>query len=356
MALDARTGAIRALVGGRDYGASQLNHTLARRQPGSAFKPFVYGAAFQGALDGVRPVITPATRVVDEPTTFFYDNKQYAPNNYGQEFHGPVTVREALTLSLNVATVKVAEMIGYQRVADWARRVGIKGVEPTPSLALGAYEMTPLEVAAAYTVFPTNGMRAEPFFLDRVVGPVGTVWEQKPSVRRALDARVAYLVTELMVDVINRGTGAGVRAHGFTAPAAGKTGTSHDGWFAGFTSNLVCAVWVGFDDNRELGLSGAAAAAPIWAEFMKRAVASSGYRDPQPFMRPAGIASVTIDPESGELAVAGGCPASVDEVFIAGTEPATFCALHGGNGVSRFPPFTWLSRIFGGRKRQPETR
>ena len=191
-------------------------------------------------------------------------------------------------------------MIGYQRVADWARRVGIKGVEPTPSLALGAYEMTPLEVAAAYTVFPTNGMRAEPFFLDRVVGPVGTVWEQKPSVRRALDARVAYLVTELMVDVINRGTGAGVRAHGFTAPAAGKTGTSHDGWFAGFTSNLVCAVWVGFDDNRELGLSGAAAAAPIWAEFMKRAVASSGYRDPQPFMRSAGIVSVTIDPESGD--------------------------------------------------------
>jgi penicillin-binding protein 1B len=339
------------VAGGRDYGASQLNRALARRQPGSAFKPFVYGAAFQSALDGIRPAITPATRVVDEPTVFLYDNKEYTPNNYGQQFYGSVTVREALMRSLNVATVKIAERAGFRRVADFARRAGVQDIQPTPSLALGSYEMTPLEVAGAYTVFPTNGMRAEPTFLDRIVGPSGTMLHEEPSVKRAVDPRVAYLVTSLMVDVLNRGTGAGVRARGFAAPAAGKTGTSHDGWFAGFTSNLVCIVWVGFDDNRELGLSGAASAAPIWAEFMKRAVATPGYNNPQPFTRPQGITSVPIDPESEELAVEGACPVVVDEVFLAGTEPTAFCSLHSGeNRITSAAPFRWLSRVFGRRR------
>ena len=163
-------GEIKALVGGRDYGESQLNHVLARRQPGSAFKPFVYAAAFEGAVDGVQPIVTPATTVMDEPTTFDFDGKEYTPNNYGEKFHGKVTLREALTDSLNVATVKVAELVGYTRVTDMAHQFGLDpSIQPTPSVALGAYEMTPLEVAAGYTIFANEGVRTEPMFIRNVV-------------------------------------------------------------------------------------------------------------------------------------------------------------------------------------------
>src|SRR5271168_2875496 len=162
VAMDARTGEIRALVGGRNYGESQLNHALAHRQPGSVFKPFVYAAAFDNAVDGVQPVITPSTTVDDEPTTFEFDNKEYTPNNYGEKFMGHVTVRDALTNSLNVATVTVAELIGYGRVVQIARQMGLgTNIQPTPAVALGAYEMTPVDVAAGYTAFATMGTRAE---------------------------------------------------------------------------------------------------------------------------------------------------------------------------------------------------
>ena len=289
--LDPHTGEIKALIGGRDYGESQLNHILARRQPGSAFKPFVYAAAFEGAVDGVQPIVTPATTVMDEPTTFDFDGKEYTPNNYGEKFHGKVTLREALTYSLNVATVKVAELVGYTRVTDMAHQFGLDpSIQPTPSVALGAYEMTPLEVAAGYTILANEGVRTEPMFIRNVVNAEGESLEQNAiRSRRALDPRVAYLVTSMMEDVIDHGTGATVRARGFNAPAAGKTGTSRDGWFAGYTSNLLAIVWVGFDDNRDLGLSGANAPAPIWAEFMKRAMALPAYRDVQPFEMPEGV-------------------------------------------------------------------
>ena len=157
-------------------------------------------------------------------------------------------------------------------------------IQPTPAVALGAYDMTPLEVAAGYTVFANGGVRAEPMFIDRVVDSQGAAIERGAvRTRAALDPRVAYQVTNILEDVINHGTGATVRARGFHGPAAGKTGTSRDGWFAGYTSNLLCIVWVGFDDNRDLGLSGAASAAPIWAEFMKRATALPAYHDLQRF-------------------------------------------------------------------------
>ena len=281
VAMDPRTGEIRALVGGRNYGESQLNHALARRQPGSAFKPFVYAAAFDNAAEGLQPVITPLTTVVDEPTTFNFDGNDYTPNNFGEKFYGTVTAREALIHSLNVATVKVAEMVGYDRVVTVARQMGLsQNIQATPAVALGAYEMTPIDVAAGYTAFATNGTRAEPLYIRSVVGTDGAVVEKDdPKTRPALDPRVAYLVTTLMEDVMSQGTGAVVRSLGFDAPAAGKTGTSRDGWFAGFTSNLICVIWVGFDDNRDLGLSGTAAAAPIWAEFMKRAVALPAYQE-----------------------------------------------------------------------------
>src|ERR1700682_995915 len=167
---------------------------------------------------------------------------------------GTVTARDALTLSLNVATVKVAEMVGYGRVVEMARQVGLdKDILATPSVALGAYEMTPLEVAGGYTVFANGGIRAEPMYLRSVKNSEGAIVERfDPKPRRALDPRVSFLVTGFLEDVVNRGSGAAVRSRGFAAPAGGKTGTSRDGWFAGFTSNLVCIVWVGFDDNRDL--------------------------------------------------------------------------------------------------------
>jgi len=348
--LDPHSGEIKALIGGRDYGQSQLNHVLARRQPGSAFKPFVFAAAFEGAVDGVQPIVTPATTVMDEPTTFDFDGKEYTPNNYGEKFQGKVTVRQALTQSLNVATVKVAEMVGYTRVTDMAHQFGLDpSIHPTPAVALGAYEMTPLEVAGGYTILANEGVRAEPMFIRDVVDSTGESIEHNAiRTHRALDPRVAYLVTSMMEDVVNHGTGATVRSRGFTAPAAGKTGTSRDGWFAGYTSNLLCIVWVGFDDNRDLGLSGANAPAPIWADFMKRAIALPAYSNVQPFVMPEGVIRVTIDPESQQLATPE-CPITREEVYIHGTEPTEFCALHGGHMASDAPPASWLSRIFGGK-------
>ena len=184
--------------------------------------------SFDNAVDGVQPVITPATTIDDEPTTFEFDGKEYTPNNYGERFMGRVTVRDALTNSLNVATVKVAELIGYGRVVQVARKMGLgMNIQPTPSVALGAYEMTPIDVAAGYTTFATMGTRAEPQFLRIVVNADGTPLEKfTPQTHLALDPRVAFLVDSLLKDVLNRGTGASVRARGFTLPAAGKTGTT----------------------------------------------------------------------------------------------------------------------------------
>jgi penicillin-binding protein 1B len=353
--LDPHNGNILAIVGGRNYGQSQLNHITARRQPGSVFKPFVYAAAFDSAVKGLTPLVTPATTVVDEPTTFDFEGKEYTPNNYGETFHGTVSLRDALAYSLNVATVKVAEMVGYGRVVDMARQLGLDDdIQPTPAVALGAYDMTPLEVAAGYTVFANSGTRAEPVLIDRVIDYQGGVIERSPiHTRKALDPRVAYQITTLLEDVIDHGTGATVRARGFMGPAAGKTGTSRDGWFAGYTSNLLCVVWVGFDDYRELGLSGALSAAPIWAEFMKRATALPAYSKLQDFVAPSGVSSVDIDPTTMQLATPA-CPTTRKEVFLVGTEPTEFCELHGGRMLTQTPPPSWLSRIFGGKTKSDD--
>jgi penicillin-binding protein 1B len=353
VAIDPRTGEIKAVIGGRDYGQSQLNHALAHRQPGSVFKPFVYAAAFDNAVDGVQPVITPATTIDDEPTTFEFDGKEYTPNNYGERFMGHVTVREALTNSLNVATVKVAELIGYGRVVQIARQMGLgNNIQATPAVALGAYEMTAVDVAGGYTAFANGGVRAEPQFLHSVVSADGSVLEKfTPQTHQVLDPRVAFLVTSLLEDVLNKGTAAGVRARGFTLPAAGKTGTSRDGWFAGYTSNLLTVIWIGFDDNRDLGLTGGAADAPVWADFMLRATALPAYRDVKDFTMPDGVQSVLIDPESLELATPN-CPTTRQEVYIAGSAPTAFCELHGGSAAASSTG-SWLSHVFGGDQPKP---
>ena len=354
VALDPRTGEIKAVIGGRDYGFSQLNHALAHRQPGSVFKPFVYAAAFDNAVDNVQPIITPATTVDDEPTTFEFDGKEYTPNNYGERFLGHVTVRDALTNSLNVATVKVAELIGYGRVVQVARQMGLgNNIQATPSVALGSYEMTPVDVAAGYTAFANGGVRTEPQFLHSVVSADGTVLEKiSPQSHQVLDPRVAFLVTSLLKDVLNKGTAAGVRARGFTLPAAGKTGTSRDGWFAGYTSNLLTVIWIGFDDNRDLGFTGGLTAGPIWADFMLKATALSAYRDVKDFTQPEGVQSVLIDPESLQLATPN-CPTTREEVYVAGSAPTDFCELHGGRSVISSTG-SWLAHVFGGGGDSPK--
>jgi penicillin-binding protein 1B len=331
VAMDPRTAEIRAVIGGRNYGASQLNHAIRKRQPGSIFKPFVYATALDTAIAGGRQILTASTLVEDEPTTFWFDGKPYEPSNFKHEFHGEVTLRDALAHSMNVATVKVAQMVGYNSVVEMANRAGMNyKIQPTPAVALGAYEITPIEAAGAYTVFSNHGAYVKPSFITMVRSQDGDVaYKNQIREKQVLDPRVAYLMTNLMEEVLRSGTAAGVRARGFTAPAAGKTGTSHDGWFAGYTSQLLCIVWVGFDDNRELDLEGAHSAAPIWAEFMKRALQFREYADAKPFAAPDGIVSIAIDPESGMPATPF-CPRTRQEVYIAGTEPVGTCPLHNG--------------------------
>ena len=335
IALDPHTGDIRALIGGRDYGASQLNHILARRQPGSSFKPFVYAAALSSAVDGSTPVITPATLLHDEPTQFRFGDAGslvYEPKNYKEQYHGTVTAREALTDSLNVPTVSLAQKIGYDKVRKLAMAAGFNSqLQATPSIALSAYVATPLEVAGAYTIFANQGTYVAPRSIEEIDDVSGaTVWNAPTTTRPVLDPRVAYLMVSLLEGVIDSGTGAPVRALGFTLPAAGKTGTSHDGWFAGFTSNLLAVAWVGYDDDRELNLTGAQSALPIWTEFMKRAADDPSYRNARPFTVPPGVVSVPIETEASSPdtdtntdtgADTGGLVATRYEVFIKGTEP-----------------------------------
>ncbi|HXJ42311.1 MAG TPA: PBP1A family penicillin-binding protein, partial [Bryobacteraceae bacterium] len=333
IALNPHTGEIKALVGGRNYGQSQLNRVLAERQPGSIFKPFVYAAALNTAVAGGTTTLTPASIVVDEPTTFQFGNEPpYEPQNFEHEFYGPVTLRRALAKSLNVATIKVAEMVGYSAVVNLAHKAGIsEDVKATPAMAIGSYVATPLEMAESFTMFANKGVHVTPSLLSLIKESKGKVLlDQKPQSKQVLDPRVNYLMVSMLEEVMRSGTAAGVRSRGFMVPAAGKTGTSHDGWFAGFTSDLLCIVWVGFDDNRELNIEGAKSALPIWTEFMKKALTYRQYADAKPFVAPDGVVTVMVDPQTGMPATAN-CPERAAEVFIAGTEPVGSCTLHGGH-------------------------
>lgn len=236
-----------------------------------------------------------------------------------------MTARYALALSLNNATVKLAEMVGYDKVAELARAAGISSARATPAVALGAYDATPVDVAGAYTVFANGGVRVAPTMVNSVRDAKGGVIEDFHAERRqVLDARVAYVMTDMLEGVLNFGTAAGVRGRGFSAPAAGKTGTSHDAWFAGYTSNLLCIVWVGYDDYSDLRLSGANTAAPIWAEFMKKAIALPAYSQVSGFPAPSGVVGVKLDKETNLVSTAA-CPDAYYAAFVAGTEPRETC-------------------------------
>jgi penicillin-binding protein 1B len=311
------------MVGGRDYAKSQLNRASdALRQPGSVFKPFVYATALNTAYDPVPRLITPATTYIDEPKTFSYDNQEYSPGNFGDTYsHAPVTLRDALVHSLNVITVDVAMEVTIGRVMSLAAKAGLpKPARAYPAMALGTSEATPLQVASAYTGFATLGTRTTPIAINRITTGSGvTIAAPTPQKNEMLRPDVAYVMTSFMKDVINRGTAAPVRARGLKANVAGKTGTSRDGWFAGYTPSLVCVVWVGFDDGSQLGLTGANSALPIWTDFMS--VALGEHPEWQgDWQMPAGVEQVAINPKTGGPAAADD-PDKRIELFINGTSP-----------------------------------
>ena len=363
IALNPHTGQVLALVGGRNYGTSQLNHAVAMRPTGSTFKPFVYAAAFRTAVEGTMlpgqtKLFSPVTMLSDDQQTYGEGTQyEYTPKNYEHEYYGQMTARLALMRSDNNATISLASMVGFDNVAALARDAGVKSARPTPSMAIGTYSATPLDMAGAYTVFANGGQHIDPWMLASVRSSTGDVIsDYTPTARQVLDPRVAYLTTNMMEAVLQGngpagcmiggldfcGSGAGVRNMGFQAPAAGKTGTDHDAWFAGFTSNLICIVWVGNDDYTDIKLEGAHAAAPIWADFMKQAVQLPQYSDTHEFTPPDGVQIEQIDRATNLLSDAA-CPNSYDAAFLDGTGPTDTCD-HPSDHRNI------LQRIFGGGK------
>ncbi|HJQ69381.1 MAG TPA: PBP1A family penicillin-binding protein, partial [Blastocatellia bacterium] len=325
VALDAHTGEVVAMVGGRDYAESQLNRaTDARRQPGSTFKPFVYASALGGRS------FTAASLLSDRPQTFSYDGgrAEYKPTNYHGGFSNKdVTLRDALARSLNIPAVELAMRVGLTNVADLAEECGLKRPASYPSMALGASEVTPLEIAAAYTAFANEGMALRPMPVKpaQATRQNGSADRRAATGARAFSPQVAYLMTNMMQTVVDAGTASKVRAMGLRGAIAGKTGTSNDGWFVGYTPRLVCAVWVGFDDNQDLKLKSSDSALLVWADFMKQALEYCPAYGGDEFARPSGIVTADIDPATGYLATPQ-CASTRSELFIAGTEPYGSCS------------------------------
>jgi len=315
VALDPRTGFVRAMVGGYDFDRSNFNRvTQARRQPGSAFKPLVYAAAFDRHF-------TTASVVVDEPIFFNDNGKVWSPKNFENKYFGPTTVRDALTFSRNVVTVKVANAIGVKYLVRYLKRFGLQGpLVPNLSIALGSAELTPLELATAYTAFANGGSRPEPIFITRITDQQGQVLEAtEPKVVEAIPPQTAYMITGVLQDVITRGTGK--RADGLGRPTAGKTGTTNDqndAWFVGYVPQMLAAVWVGFDAKRSIGKkeTGGRVAAPIWKKFMETATQGLPI---ERFEVPEGLTCVNINPGTGQRAVPGS--GARLECFRRGAEP-----------------------------------
>ena len=354
VALNPHTGQVLALVGGRSYGQSQLNHAVATRPTGSIFKPFVYASAFNTAVAGTQlpgheELFSPITILSDEQTTYDVGNQEYTPRNFEGEYHEQVTARFALQRSLNNATIGLASLVGFDRVAALAREAGVKSARGTPAMAIGAYGATPLDMAGAYTVFANHGLHLDPWMLASVRTPSGDViTDYSPTSKQVLDPRVAYLTTSLMQNVLQGvGTGAGVRSQGFYAPAAGKTGTSHDAWFAGYTTNLLCIVWIGNDDYTDIKLQGAQAAGPIWGAFMKKATALPQYSDTHEFNMPDGVQIVPVDKTTNLPADATCMSDTYNAAFLDGTVPTTTCS-HPSADKRNF-----LQKIFGLGDKKP---
>ncbi len=336
IALDPSTGRVLALMGGRDYKQSQFNRaTQARRQPGSIFKPFVFGAALAHGF-------TPAAILADEPRAFRDGKKIWAPQNFDGQYHGNVTLREAIAESLNGATLDLAQKIGVTAIATFATQMGIESpLENNLALALGASEVTPFEITTAYAPFANGGFSVKPFLVTAVTDADNNILESNSVERHSvLDPAYSYLMTSLLQSVIQEGTGKNAAKLGWTAPAAGKTGTTNQGrdaWFIGYTPDLLVGVWTGDDTGPSANLIGARDALPMWVRFMRQSLEGRPARE---FQQPQGLVQKRIDPTSGALARSG-CPVQKDELFIIGTEPKNFCPLHAGGFRG------WLNKLFG---------
>jgi penicillin-binding protein 1A len=321
VSIDPRTGGVKAMVGGYDFKKSQFNRAMqAKRNAGSAFKPIIYAAALDKGL-------TPATITVDEPVEYPDGaGGVWAPQNYDHEFRGPITMREALTYSVNIVSVKLMEQIGAQYTAEYAKKLGFTSPIPANlALALGAASISPFELTSAYAVFANKGVLTPQYFITKVTDNDGTVLQETapPVPVPVIAPETAYVITNLMQSVVSSGTGH--RASVIGRPVAGKTGTTNgakDAWFIGFIPQLVTGVWVGYDQERSLGSGGTGgqAAAPIWGDFMQRAITQLPSED---FTAPENVSFVLINPRTGKLAKEG-TPGAVLECFIKGTEPGAY--------------------------------
>ncbi|HXU44237.1 MAG TPA: PBP1A family penicillin-binding protein [Thermoanaerobaculia bacterium] len=377
VSVDPATGGILAYVGGRSYQKSQFDRaSQAKRQPGSAFKPIVYAQLFESGKG------TPASFVEDSPLTVDMAGKPWSPKNDDGSFHGWVTVRHALEHSYNPATARIGLQVGMDRVVDLAHAMGVTAdMDPFPAVALGATSLAPVELTEVYATLAAGGVRPEIHGLAEVFDRYGkrVAGDTLPPPRRVLSPVAAYMVTTLLQGVVDRGTGAGVRAQGVDGAIAGKTGTTNDrrdSWFAGYSTDRTTVVWVGFDDNSPTHLSGARGALPLWARFIKAVRPPGGF---PPFRPPAGVRMAVIDPSTGLLATEY-CPSVITEVFPEGHVPSQLCDRHtdwessdinavdedgepdgedsgyppGQEGEGRRHPFRrWLSRVFGGPEGQP---
>ena len=328
LAIEPQNGVIRAMVGGRDYRASPFNRAVdSRRQPGSAFKPFVYIAALDTPFSGRRPPLTAATLLEDSPDSFQTSFGMWGPRNYENTYFGRVTAARALARSLNVATVRLEFLVGIPKIIEMARALGIQSrLREVASLALGTSEVTPIELTTAYATVANGGVLVRPIAVRAVLDRGGNlVWTPRRESRRVIRPETAYMATTLLEGPVIYGTAASVRSEfGFTRPAAGKTGTTddeNDAWFVGYTPDLVAGVWVGCDRNRRLGLTGTQAAVPIWARFMEAAHRGKPVRE---FQAPPGVIDVWIDADTGFRAGAD-CPHVMRESFIPTTEPRQVC-------------------------------
>lgn len=325
VAIDPRNGHILAMVGGRDYNDTQFNRaTDARRQPGSTFKPFVYAAALERGM-------TPVSLYNDAPTEFqFYNQKNYKPANYGDSYSNKtITLKTALARSSNVVAVKTAVDAGLDTVARKATEFGFENVEPYPSMPLGTIEVTPLQLAAAYCAFANGGQRVEPTFIDKIVSVEDkTIYSSEQNKRQIINPRTAYMITDMLTAVVERGTASKANgALGKDVVFAGKTGSSKDGWFVGYTPNLVTVAWIGLDENEDIRATGGEVALPLWVDFMKTVVQTRPEFGGESFPMPKGLIEVTIDPETGMTADAY-CPLTEKVVVTSGMVSGVRCFKH----------------------------
>jgi len=352
------TGYVKALVGGRNYSKTQFNRAIqARRQPGSLFKPFVYVAAMDPARG--QQALNAATVLDDSPISVKVGNAVWTPQNYDLRFHGRVPVRVALAHSYNIPAVRAAINAGVANVIKEASTIGIESrLEPYPSVSLGSFEVTPLEIAYAYSAFANLGVKAEPVSILAVATHDGKLLESREvKMKRVAPANICYVMNDMLKDVLNYGTGSKVRALGFDRPFAGKSGTTsnyRDAWFIGYSPRILALVGVGFDDGHSVRLAGGDACVPIWTAHMNRI---AGMVPDVDWRKPDDVIERTIDPESGMLATPY-CPQSKSEIFVTGTEPTSVCPLHAGSGEPS--PF-WrdlmpsMPEVEGGPGQSPQT-